>query len=177
MATILEIFMTVGVVQAGRGEQPIVERGGKRADARGRFGGRSPPLFARAQSWQVFKRQRAEKFVTVTTSKPDKCDRYLADVFLDHSALSPLSLTVSDVCRAYLTRIPLYVKVNQSEQYLSHYGDYALHPQMGRMFPSPLPTCTLDYIFLPPGCVPVHCEIIRSFASDHRPVLVDFELA
>lgn len=60
--------------------------------------------------------------------------------------------------------------------HLSDYGEYALHPQSGYTFPSPLPRRTLDFIFLPPGCGDARCEIIRSFASDHRPVLVDFAL-
>jgi endonuclease/exonuclease/phosphatase family metal-dependent hydrolase len=61
-------------------------------------------------------------------------------------------------------------------KHLAHYGDYKLHPQIGRTFPSLLPARTLDYIFLPPGCGVAHCEIVRSFASDHLPVMVDFEL-
>jgi endonuclease/exonuclease/phosphatase (EEP) superfamily protein YafD len=39
-----------------------------------------------------------------------------------------------------------------------------------------LPTRALDFVFLPPGCEASYCEIVRSFISDHRPVLVDFEL-
>ena len=61
-------------------------------------------------------------------------------------------------------------------KHLSHYGGYTLHPKLGRTFPSMLPARTLDYIFLPPGCGVARCEIVRSFASDHLPVLVDFEL-
>ncbi len=61
-------------------------------------------------------------------------------------------------------------------KHLSIYGDYTLHPQLGRTFPSPLPARTLDYIFLPPDCTRVKCEIVRSVASDHRPVLVEFQL-
>jgi endonuclease/exonuclease/phosphatase family metal-dependent hydrolase len=60
--------------------------------------------------------------------------------------------------------------------HLCDHGDYVVHPRNGRTFPSPLPTRTLDHIFLPPGCTLAHCEIIRTFVSDHRPVLVDFEL-
>lgn len=60
--------------------------------------------------------------------------------------------------------------------HLCDHGDYALLPKVGCTFPSPLPVRDLDYIFLPPGCAHTHCEIVRSFASDHRPVLVDFEL-
>jgi endonuclease/exonuclease/phosphatase family metal-dependent hydrolase len=60
--------------------------------------------------------------------------------------------------------------------HLSDHGDYALHPKTGRTFPSPLPARTLDFVFLPPGCAATHCEIIRTFISDHRPVLVEFDL-
>lgn len=59
---------------------------------------------------------------------------------------------------------------------LSRYGQYTLHPQSGRTFPSPLPARTLDYVFLPPHCGTVHCKIVPSLASDHLPVLVDFEI-
>ncbi len=58
--------------------------------------------------------------------------------------------------------------------HLSDYGEYALHPKTGYTFPSPLPRRTLDFIFLPPGCSDVRCEIVRSYISDHRPVIVDF---
>ncbi|MSU23957.1 MAG: endonuclease [Opitutus sp.] len=66
-----------------------------------------------------------------------------------------------------------------SASLLSHlcdHGDYTLHPRVGRTFPSPLPTRTLDYIFLPPECELTRWEIVRSVASDHRPVLVEFDL-
>lgn len=59
---------------------------------------------------------------------------------------------------------------------LSHYGNYSLHPQAGRTFPSLLPARTLDYIFLPSECQLVHCEIVRTITSDHLPVLVEFQL-
>ncbi len=60
--------------------------------------------------------------------------------------------------------------------HLCDFGDYILHPQKGRTFPSPLPTRLLDFVFLPPGCSAVHSEVISSVLSDHRPVLVDFEV-
>ena len=55
-------------------------------------------------------------------------------------------------------------------------GDYVLHPQTGRSFPSPLPTRLLDFVFLPPGCRMINSEVVKSMLSDHRPVLVDFEV-
>jgi len=58
--------------------------------------------------------------------------------------------------------------------HLSDYCDYTLHPQDARTFPSPLPSRALDFVFLPRGCKEVHCEVVRSLLSDHRPVLVEF---
>lgn len=60
--------------------------------------------------------------------------------------------------------------------HLSDYCDYVLHPVTGLTFPSPLPSRALDFIFLPAGCRDVRCEIVRSMLSDHRPVLVEFEV-
>jgi endonuclease/exonuclease/phosphatase family metal-dependent hydrolase len=51
-----------------------------------------------------------------------------------------------------------------------------LHPSTGGTFPSPLPQRTLDFIFLPAGCVAVKCEVVKSMLSDHLPVVVEFDL-
>lgn len=59
-------------------------------------------------------------------------------------------------------------------RYFERHGSYTLHPQRARTFPSPFPRRTLDFIFLPPGCRQVLSLVVRSFLSDHRPVLVDF---
>jgi len=61
-------------------------------------------------------------------------------------------------------------------RYFSQRGHYSLHPRRGRTFPSPLPQRTLDFIFLPPGCVEVYCLVVRSMLSDHRPVMVECKL-
>jgi len=61
--------------------------------------------------------------------------------------------------------------------HLHDYGDYALHPREGRTFPSPLPSRLLDFVFLPPGVTRAESHVVRTFLSDHRPVVVDFELA
>jgi endonuclease/exonuclease/phosphatase family metal-dependent hydrolase len=60
--------------------------------------------------------------------------------------------------------------------HLSDYCDYTLHPRTGRTFPSPLPSRLLDFAFMPEGCRDAKSEILRSFLSDHRPVVVDFSL-
>ncbi len=62
------------------------------------------------------------------------------------------------------------------QSHLTDYGDYEMHPRTGATFPSPMPSRTLDFIFLPSGCTLSRCEIVRSFLSDHRPVVVDFTL-
>lgn len=60
--------------------------------------------------------------------------------------------------------------------HLSDYGEYTLHPSSGRTFPSPLPGRLLDFVFLPEACGRGHSAIVRSMLSDHRPVMVDFEV-
>jgi endonuclease/exonuclease/phosphatase family metal-dependent hydrolase len=60
--------------------------------------------------------------------------------------------------------------------HLSDYCDYQLHPRSGKTFPSPLPGRLLDFVFLPAGCLEPESEVVRSFLSDHRPVLVEFGL-
>ncbi len=61
--------------------------------------------------------------------------------------------------------------------HLHDYGDYRLHPLKGRTFPSPLPSRALDFVFMPPGCRNVRSEVVRSYLSDHRPVMVEFSVA
>ncbi|HLP02001.1 MAG TPA: endonuclease/exonuclease/phosphatase family protein [Opitutaceae bacterium] len=60
--------------------------------------------------------------------------------------------------------------------YFQRHGEYTLHPANGRTFPSPLPSRTLDFVFLPPACRLPVSTILRSYLSDHRPVIVDFRL-
>jgi endonuclease/exonuclease/phosphatase family metal-dependent hydrolase len=60
--------------------------------------------------------------------------------------------------------------------HLAAYGDYVIHPQSGGTYPSPLPQRTLDFIFMPAGCRMVHCEVVKSMLSDHRPVLLEFAI-
>jgi endonuclease/exonuclease/phosphatase family metal-dependent hydrolase len=61
--------------------------------------------------------------------------------------------------------------------HLGEYGEYSLHPLGGLTFPSPMPRRALDFVFVPPGCKAVRSEVIRSFLSDHRPVMVEFSVA
>jgi endonuclease/exonuclease/phosphatase family metal-dependent hydrolase len=61
-------------------------------------------------------------------------------------------------------------------KYFARHGHYTLHPKMAPTFPSPLPQRTLDFIFLPPACVEVYCLVVKSYLSDHRPVMVEFKV-
>lgn len=56
---------------------------------------------------------------------------------------------------------------------LEYFGAYALHPQAGRTFPSPLPTRALDFVLVPAELRVARCEVVPSWLSDHRPVVAD----
>ena len=60
--------------------------------------------------------------------------------------------------------------------HLHDYDDYSLHPREGCTFPSPLPGRLLDFVYLPPGAKNAESHIVRSYLSDHRPVVVDFDV-
>ncbi|MDR1281943.1 MAG: endonuclease/exonuclease/phosphatase family protein [Opitutaceae bacterium] len=61
---------------------------------------------------------------------------------------------------------------------MDHFGGYALHPADGkRTFPSPLPSRLLDFVLVPEQQRVTRSEVVRSFLSDHRPVLVEMEIA
>ena len=61
-------------------------------------------------------------------------------------------------------------------KYLSGHCAYQLLPHGGRTFPSILPTHGLDFIFVPPSYRIHQCQVLKSYVSDHRPVLVDLEV-
>ena len=60
--------------------------------------------------------------------------------------------------------------------YFEQSNNYTLLPKKGRTFPSPFPARALDYFFLPQECQEPKAEIVRCMLSDHRPVLVEFNL-
>jgi endonuclease/exonuclease/phosphatase family metal-dependent hydrolase len=60
--------------------------------------------------------------------------------------------------------------------YCEENNNYTLLPKTGRTFPAALPAFSLDFVLLPQQCRVTHWEIIRCYLSDHRPVLVEFEL-
>ena len=60
--------------------------------------------------------------------------------------------------------------------YCQETNDYTLLPKTGRTFPAALPAFSLDHVFVPQEYRVTHAEIVRCYLSDHRPVLVEFDL-
>jgi endonuclease/exonuclease/phosphatase family metal-dependent hydrolase len=66
--------------------------------------------------------------------------------------------------------------------YFEQFDNYQLVPKGAggvplRTFPSLWPARALDYIYLPSQCQRVEVTVVRSYLSDHRPVLAEFQLA
>ncbi len=59
-------------------------------------------------------------------------------------------------------------------RFLEERCEYQIFPEGARTFPSLMPSHGLDFIFLPKHHRVLHCEVLRAYVSDHRPVLVDF---
>lgn len=60
--------------------------------------------------------------------------------------------------------------------YLEGHCAYQLLPSGRKTFPSILPMQSLDFIFAPPSYEVQRCEVLRSYVSDHRPVIVDLKV-
>jgi endonuclease/exonuclease/phosphatase family metal-dependent hydrolase len=61
-------------------------------------------------------------------------------------------------------------------RYLQERCAYQLYPQgKCRTFPSVLPTHGIDFFFIPPAYRVRRCEVLRSYVSDHRPILIELE--
>ncbi|MBP6865068.1 MAG: endonuclease/exonuclease/phosphatase family protein [Candidatus Didemnitutus sp.] len=65
--------------------------------------------------------------------------------------------------------------------YFEQFDNYTLIPKGlgGRAqhtFPSFFPRRALDYVYLPSDCQRIEVTVVRSYLSDHRPVLVEFHL-
>lgn len=65
--------------------------------------------------------------------------------------------------------------------YFEQFDNYQLVPKGAhgralRTFPSVWPQRALDYVFLPGECARVDVTVVRSYLSDHRPVLAEFHL-
>lgn len=61
--------------------------------------------------------------------------------------------------------------------YLLENLDYQLFPATkSRTFPSIFPMHGIDFFFIPKSYQVTRCEVLRSFVSDHRPVLVELQV-
>lgn len=65
--------------------------------------------------------------------------------------------------------------------YLEQFENYTLLPKgrpgrSAKTFPALWPQRALDYIYLPGACRLHEASVVRSYLSDHRPVLVEFDL-
>lgn len=62
-------------------------------------------------------------------------------------------------------------------RYLLENLDYQLFPATrSRTFPSIMPTHGFDFFFVPPSYEVEACRVLRSFVSDHRPVVLEINL-
>jgi endonuclease/exonuclease/phosphatase family metal-dependent hydrolase len=104
-------------------------------------------------------------------------DRMMAWLTLKHRAHGERWRTPPIVCGDFNTPGTVSDATASLLSHLHDFADYSLHPRQGRTFPSPWPSRTLDFVFLPPACRHPRDEVPRSFLSDHRPVLVEFSLA
>lgn len=66
--------------------------------------------------------------------------------------------------------------VQRISDYLDRDREYALVPLGANTFPAHFPTRTIDLIFMPDQFKVTQAEVLPVYASDHRPVLVEFEL-
>lgn len=99
--------------------------------------------------------------------------RYLAQ---RHNARSPYWSVPPVVCGDFNTSGKASDATAGLLAELKYFGDYALHPVNGRTFPSPLPTRALDFVLVPAELTVARCEVVRSWLSDHRPVVAEIEL-
>lgn len=65
--------------------------------------------------------------------------------------------------------------------YFEQFDNYQLLPKSAAgaslsTYPSVWPQRALDYVYLPSQCTRVEVTVVRSYLSDHRPVLVEFHL-
>lgn len=72
-------------------------------------------------------------------------------------------------------------KPTDAVRHLFHYfkeHHYQLHPRgrRSRTFPSIMPVHGLDFVFVPPSYRVVASQVLRSYVSDHRPVLIELEV-
>jgi endonuclease/exonuclease/phosphatase family metal-dependent hydrolase len=99
--------------------------------------------------------------------------RYLAQ---RHNARSPYWNVPPIVCGDFNTSGKASDATAGLLAELEYFGTYAMHPASGRTFPSPLPTRALDFVLVPMELHVTRCEVVRSWLSDHRPVVAEIEL-
>ena len=93
-----------------------------------------------------------------------------------HNTRAPFWSVAPIVCGDFNTSGKASDAVAGLLRVLAQFDAYAAHPADEPTFPSPLPTRALDFV-LAPGCLRVpRCEVVRSWLSDHRPVLAEIEL-
>ncbi len=59
---------------------------------------------------------------------------------------------------------------------VSKHGGYNIYPENTRTFPSHFPSKCIDFVLLPKRYQMIHCQVVKSYTSDHRPVLLKFEI-
>jgi endonuclease/exonuclease/phosphatase family metal-dependent hydrolase len=67
--------------------------------------------------------------------------------------------------------------VHRLFSYLEEDKHYTLWPDRARTFPAHFPARTIDFVFLPNRFLIKRVEVLPVYVSDHRPVLVEFEIA
>lgn len=59
-------------------------------------------------------------------------------------------------------------------RFVQNHGDYRLYPEGSRTFPAHFPSRGIDFILLPAPYHRIRCQVLKSYLSDHRPVLLEF---
>lgn len=93
-----------------------------------------------------------------------------------HNTRAPLWSVPPLVCGDFNTARHASDATASLMQELKCFGAYSLLPAGGNTFPSPLPTRALDFVMVPAEIQVERSEVVRSWLSDHRPVLVELTL-
>jgi len=67
--------------------------------------------------------------------------------------------------------------VQHLRRHLDGHGGYGFHPEGGRTFPSILPARGLDFVLVPQRFGVRRVEVLPSLLSDHRPVMIELDVA
>jgi endonuclease/exonuclease/phosphatase family metal-dependent hydrolase len=60
--------------------------------------------------------------------------------------------------------------------HVQQHTDYRIFPKEGRTFPAHFPRWGYDFFFVPAPYEVISCRVIRSYVSDHRPVLLQIRI-